>query len=379
MTPELVAGALATIAWLALLLLPSRPYSTRERLYIDPVEDAADLSGVTVIVPARNEARQIAATLAGLAGQGAGLAVIVVDDESTDSTTDVAVAAGRAHESAIRLSVVGGAPLPAGWGGKLWALEQGLARTDSEWVLLLDADIVIAPGVVSALLDQARRSGSDLVSVMADLRCVSFWERLLVPPFVYFFKLLYPFRRVADPASRVAAAAGGCVLVRMDALRAVSAFGSLRGALIDDCTLARLVKQSGRRLWLGLGHGVVSHRQYGSLGSFAAMIARTAFTQLRYSATLLVLVSMLMGVVFAGPLLAVWSQPNAAGIGIGLAGLVAMLAAYAPVQRWYAMPLPWLLTLPLAAVLYLGMTWLSAIHYWRGTRARWKGRAYAVE
>ena len=373
----LLIGAFAAFAWLALLLLPSRPWMTRERL--EPEKgDLPDLSNVTVIIPARNEAAHIGSTLSGLAAQGRNLAVIVVDDQSSDATAAVVAAAVEAHSGTLRIDLLRGAALPPGWGGKLWALDQGLREATRDWVWLLDADIELAPGVAAALLKEAAQGPRAMVSVMAELRCLSFWERLLVPPFIYFFKVIYPFARVNDPSSPVAAAAGGCILVRRDALRSIGAFESFRDALIDDCTLARLVKRSGASIWLGLSRSVVSQRRYVSLSSFAAMVSRTAFTQLRYSLALLLAVTALMLLVFGGPFLVLWLHPDAYGVALAALAFAAMLTGYRPVHRWFGLSPVWLLTFPIAAALYLGMTWLSALMWWRGIRAEWKGRSYAA-
>ena len=375
MAISMLIGATAALAWCVVLLLPSRPYLTRERLNVAGSVDR-DLSHVTVLVPARDEAATIDSTISGLARQGHNLTVNLVDDQSVDGTAQRALdqAAGRAPW--LHLNVYRGSELPVGWGGKLWALQQAFTDVESEWVLLIDADIELAPGTVSALLDQAAVTGSDLVSVMADLRCRSAWERLLVPPFIYFFKLLYPFARVADARSTVAAAAGGCVLVRTKMLRAIGAFSSFSDALIDDCTLARKVKQQGGRLWLGLCHAVISNRRYDSYAEFATMVVRTAFTQLRYSSLLLLLVSLLMVLVFFGPFVALIGVSGIPGVAIFGLGVGAMSLAYWPVLRWYRRPLVAAAALPLAAALYLAMTWQSAIRFWAGTRASWKGRNY---
>jgi hopene-associated glycosyltransferase HpnB len=333
-----------------------------------------NLSQVHVLIPARNEADGIARTLRGLAVQGANLRVTVVDDQSSDATAAIAAdAAGT-----LDLDVVRGEPLPPGWGGKLWALEQGLRQVERPYTLLLDADIELAPGLISALREQMHSSGARLVSVMALLRCLSFWERLLVPPFVYFFKLIYPFASANNPRSRVAAAAGGCIFVETAVLRDVAAFGALRDALIDDCTLAALVKRSGYAIWLGLSHSVSSQRQYANLGSFSQMVSRTAFTQLRYSTVLLMLVTLLMLLLFVLPIVGLVAVPSVLGIWIASLTLAAMAVSYLPTVRFYGLPAIWTLTLPIAAALFLVMTWQSAIAYWRGRRAEWKERVYAT-
>jgi hopene-associated glycosyltransferase HpnB len=248
------------------------------------------------------------------------------------------------------------------------------------YLLLLDADIELAPDRLPALLDRLQASGGGMVSVMAELRCDSLWERLLVPPFIYFFKLIYPFARVNDRNSRVAAAAGGCILIESTVLQEIGGFAAIRAALIDDCALAGKVKRAGYPIWLGLSHSVRSQRSYVSLHSFASMVTRTAFTQLAYSTVLLMVVTLLMLLLFVVPVLGLLplrlgELPPLAPI--GLLALLAMFASYLPTVRFYGLPLAWSLTLPLAALLFLGMTWCSAAHYWRGRKALWKDRVYA--
>jgi len=266
--------------------------------------------------------------------------------------------------------------LPKGWTGKLWALEQGFGEVRRPYTLLLDADIELAPGTIAALRERSRACDLQLVSVMATLRCSTFWERLLAPPFVFFFKLIYPFARVSDPGSRVAAAAGGCMLVQTQALRAIGGLAAIRGELIDDCALAAALKRRGGRLWLGLSHAVQSLRPYPSLRTFWDMVTRTAFCQLRYSTVRLVLASALMLLAFAVPVLGCLAADSVGARLTAAGGLIGMCVAFAPVSRFYGQGLLWTLSLPLAAALYLGMTWGSAWRYWRGIRATWKNRDY---
>lgn len=370
----LLFGSSALVVWVAVLLLPWQPHRTRERIEADAAADD-DLSGVAVVIPARNEAAVIAQTLAALTRQGTGLQVIVVDDQSDDGTAQVcARAAAECGHHPISLRVIDGAPLPAGWAGKPWALQQGFASVERPYTLLLDADIDLASGLLPALLSFARARQADLVSIMAQLHCANVWERLLAPPFVLFFKLLYPFALVNDPRSPTAAAAGGCMLIRTQALRDAGGFAAIRGALIDDCALAATLKTSRAAIWLGLSHSVRSVRGYDRLADFWSMVSRSAFTQLRYSTLSLLGVSLAMGIVFIAPLASLGA--GLPGVLIGAGALLAMSIAYVPVVRFYRLPLLWTLTLPLAAVLFLAMTWSSAFNYWRGTRATWKNRAY---
>jgi hopene-associated glycosyltransferase HpnB len=373
------AAALASIAasaWGLILLLPWQPHRTRERL--EAATESADLGDVAVLIPARNEAGHIGRVLRALGRQGPGLEIVVVDDESGDGTA--AVCRELAAHLPLTLRVVDGAALPAGWAGKLWALQQGLDRIERRYCLLLDADIELAPHMVPALRERALGTGAVLVSVMATLPCRHAWERLLVPAFIFFFKLLYPFSLVAS--GRRAGAAGGCMLVETHALRAIGGFAALRNALIDDCTLAARLRARGGRLVLGLSRSAQSLREYPHLGEFWSMVTRTAFTQLRYSTALLLATTLVMLVVFLAPLaaLAIGIADGAASAriagGIGLAGLVLMALAYLPVVRFYRLPVVWSATLPAAGVLFLAMTWASAINYWRGTKARWKERSY---
>jgi len=372
----LVLVLLSALVWFGVLLVPWRPWSTRER--IGAADEAAipdeNDPSVTALIPARDEAVVIERTLAGLGAQPIGLHVVLVDDQSTDGTADIA--AKTLEEN--RLTIVRGEPLPPGWSGKLWALEQGSRHANTAHVLLLDADIELAPGILPALLRKMESSNLDLVSVMAELRMVSFWEKLLVPAFVYFFKLLYPFSLANNPRSRVAAAAGGCILLRADALRQIGGFSAIRGALIDDCTLASRVKDRGGKIWLGLSHDVRSHRPYPDLASLWNMVARNAFTQLRYSIGLLLLTTALMLLVFWVPVAAVFF-PLLKIQFIGLAALLAMGVAYIPTLRFHGRSIWWAPALPVIGALYLAMTWSSAFRYWFGKRSEWKGRIYGKE
>ncbi len=360
---------IAAFVWAAILGLPWRPWSTRERLNADPTPagKTPDLSRITALMPARNEASVIERTLRALAAQGRLGAIVLVDDESDDGTAARAEALGLE-----RLRIVRGTRPPPGWSGKLWALEQGLRSVETDYVLLLDADIELAPGVLPALTRHLREHTCDMVSIMATLPMNSGWERLLIPPFIYFFKLLYPFALANSPRSRVAAAAGGCILIAGRRLREMGGFAVLRDALIDDCTLAREVKRRGGRTWLGLSRDVIAVRPYERLADIWNMVARTAYTQLLYSPALLLLCTVLLGLTFIVPVLGLLSATPAAGA----IALALMFASYAPTLRFYGLSLWWLPTLPLAATMYLAMTWTSAVRYFRGERSRWKNRTY---
>ncbi len=364
-------AAVPAVAWLALLLLGGRAWRVREWLEAAPGAAPCDLSGVTAIVPARNEAATIEASLDGLARQGAGLRIVVVDDQSQDAT----------HAAASRLQIPGlrivpGRPVPAGWVGKVWALEQGRAHADTRYTLLLDADIGLGPAVLGGLLEKMQREGLHLASLMARLPMARFWDRLLLPAFVYFFKLLYPFALSNSPRwRRIAAAAGGCILLETRVLTAIGGFAALRAELIDDCTLAKLVKAHGFRTWLGLTRSVAALRPHYGLAAIWNMVARTAFAQLRCSTARLLVLSALFVAAFFLPPVALLAG-DAVASGLALVALAAMAASYASTLAFYRIPLLWALTLPAAAGLFLAMTWGSAARLWFGRGALWKGRHY---
>ena len=354
--------------WLIILLLPWRPWSTRESLDGEPDDCREDLSNITVLIPARNEAEVIRTTLSGIMAQGNHLKVILVDDQSEDKTVSLAEEMAGTH-------IVLGRPLPEGWSGKLWALEQGFQQVDTPLVLLLDADIELKPGILIRLRREMMKRRVHLISLMAYLRMVSPWERLLMPAFIYFFKLLYPFRLSNSAFPRVAAAAGGCILIRTDMLRAIGGFAAVRGQLIDDCALARKVKSIGGRTWIGLSHSALSLRAYDRPGVIWNMVARTAFHQLHYSITLLLLVTGVMILMFGMPVAGLLFPSLTAGLA-SLCGLCAMMLGYIPTLKFYGLSRKWAFCMPLIGILFLAMTWTSAIRFWQGKGAKWKGRAY---
>jgi hopene-associated glycosyltransferase HpnB len=359
--------------WLGLLAVPWRPWSTRETLEPSETNLDAEFADLTVLIPARDEAECIAATLNSLAQQGKISRIILIDDQSSDGTAQVAAALGLHN-----LTIIPGRTPPPGWSGKLWALQQGYEQAQTGRLLLLDADIELSAGVLQALYTRADADNLALVSVMARLYAETFWERLLLPPFIYFFKLIYPFALSNKPESGVAAAAGGCILLDKTRLDSVGGFEVLHDAIIDDCTLARLVKRSGGRTWLGLSQSVRAIRPYSSLAGIWSMVARTAFTQLRYSIPLLVICTALLVISFLVPLAGLFSSQASIVLTAAVA-LIAMGITYWPTVRYYNLPTVWVVTLPFAACLFLAMTWTSAVRYWRGERSRWKNRSYDVE
>jgi hopene-associated glycosyltransferase HpnB len=367
-------AVLTAAVWLGLVLAHGRFWTTAVRLPTAP--EPAGWPDVAVLVPARDEAGQLPATLPGLLAQRypGRLRVVLADDGSTDGTAEVARA--LAAGAAVPLDVVPVPPRPPGWAGKVWAQEQALGHAgDAPWLLLTDADIAHPPGSVAALVAAAVADRRDLVSLMARLRVATGWERLVVPAFVYFFAQLYPFRWVAS--GRVAAAAGGCVLLRREALERAGGFAAVRDAVIDDVALARAVHRAGGRLWLGLADAVTSVRPYPGLGDLWQMVARSAYTQLRRSPILLAGTVAGLLLVYLAPVvtcLAGLAAGSAVAAAAGGLAWLLMTASYLPQVRYSGLPAVLALTLPLVAVLYLLMTVDSARQHRLGRGATWKGR-----
>ncbi len=362
-------AALALGIWVYLLLGHGKFWQAGPTLA--PARPRA-VPAVTIIVPARDEADVVGPALASLVAQDyqGDFRVLLVDDSSTDGTGNVARAI-----TDPKLFVIEAAPRPQGWSGKLWALEQGLAAADTDWVLFTDADIVHEPQHLSTLMAKAEAGAYDLVSEMVALNCESQAERALVPAFVFFFAMLYPFAWANDPESRIAAAAGGVMLVRRAALARAGGLAAIRGALIDDVTLSQALKKNGR-IWLGHSQLATSRRPYPTAADIWRMVARTAYVQLRFSPSWLAGTVLGMLLVYAVPPLALAVGPAPARIAGGLAW-AGMSAAFVPtLLRFRLLPLRAPL-LPLVALFYTAATIGSAVNHYRGRGVMWKQRAYS--
>lgn len=331
---------------------------------------------VAVVVPARNEAEHIGQSLGSLLAQdySGELTIILVDDGSSDGTSEIATSLAAEE----RLAIIRGKPLPAGWSGKLWATNQGLAHERAgaaDYILLTDADIAHETDHVSVLVAKAEADGRDMVSEMVRLRCVTLAERALIPAFVFFFQMLYPFAEVADPAKRAAGAAGGTMLVSRGALDRIRGVSRIRGELIDDCALAKEIKRTGGRIWLGHTTRADSRRAYSHWKDVWNMIARTAYVQLGNSPLMLLGCVAGMGIVFcAPPVLAIFAH----GVSRWLSVLswLAMAGAIQPtLGRYHRSPL-WGLALPGISFFYLCATVASAVRHSRGRGGEWKSRVY---
>jgi hopene-associated glycosyltransferase HpnB len=343
-----------------------------------PATSATPARRVVIVMPARDEAPVIAAAVASLLRQrfAGDVRLIVIDDGSTDGTAELVRAAAAAQGCSARVAVLAGTELPRGWTGKLWAMAQGVraaARLGADYLLFTDADIEHGPDSVAALVAYAEAQRLDLVSHMARLSCASPAERLLIPAFVFFFFMIYPPAWVASPRSRLAAAAGGCLLVRPGALERSGGLQSIRSCIIDDCALARAVKDHGGRIALQLAHHTRSLRSYGSCGEIGDMIARTAFAQLRHSYLALAATLLGMLVTFMLPVVLLGSA-QALAMCVSLAALLTMSLCYLPMVRFYGLHPAWCLSLPGAALYYSWALVRSALRYARGTGGRWKGR-----
>jgi len=336
---------------------------------------------VVAIVPARNEAEFIARTVDSLVKQDypGELRVVVVDDHSEDGTGDLAREAAARAGASDRVLVRQGATLQSGWTGKLLAMQQGVESAgarESEYFWFTDADIEHAPDALRRVVQRAETEKLDLVSLMALSQVNSLSEHLLIPPFLYFFLKLYPPRWIANREAKTAGAAGGCVLLKREALDRMGGLAAIRGEVIDDCTMANAVKRSGGGLWMGLTRKSVSLRTYATFTEIKDLIARTAFTQLGYSSLLLAGTLLGMIVTYLLPVILTFSgQPVVWRL--GLAAWALMAITYLPTVRFYKLSPLWAAALPLAAAFYTYATWISAVRYWLGRGGQWKGRAQA--
>jgi hopene-associated glycosyltransferase HpnB len=382
MTFELAAAAIGLAAWAYLLAARGGFWRANVRDEADACPAPAAWPSVAAVIPARNEADVIASNVSSLLKQDypIPLHIIVTDDQSSDGTASAAQSAAAALGAQDRLTVLSGEPLPPGWTGKLWAQKQGTAYAASlpeppRYLLLTDADIAYDAGVVRRLAGRAEARGLVLTSLMAKLRCESLAERMLIPAFVFFFQMLYPFAWVNRKDHAMAGAAGGCMLVRADVLEAAGGIEAIRSSLIDDCALGRAMKQQGP-VWLGLTDSVHSLRPYPGFGDIRRMVARSAYDQLGYSPLLLAgtVIGMLL-IYLMPPLLAVMGTGLAQAAGALAWGL--MTIAFYPIVRFYRLFPLWALALPAIACCYVLFTLDSALQHWRGKGGFWKGRVQA--
>ena len=377
----LISGLFCLAIWI--YLLTAHGGFWRVARFQAGVQPRSAIDGtIAVVIPARDEAEVIGPTVQSLMGQtcAQSIHVFVVDDHSSDGTSEAAREAARSCGRLEALDVISGSAVPAGWTGKLWAVEQGVQhalRLHPRFLLLTDGDIRHSPDNIPTLVTIAEAGNYALTSFMVKLHCRSLAERFLIPPFVFFFFLLYPPAWIRDPRRKVAGAAGGCMLVRPHALQRAGGLAAIRNQIIDDCALARGVKQSGGRVWLGLTQDSCSTRVYGTLGEIEQMIARTAFNQLQHSAWLLLGALVGLTITYLLPLGLLWSG-NWLPAMVGAASWLLMTAAFVPMVRFYGLNPAWALTLPLSACFYMLATLHSAIKFWLGHGGEWKGRAQDV-
>jgi hopene-associated glycosyltransferase HpnB len=364
-------GGLVAAIWAYLLLGRGFFWSTR---LAAPAPEPAHYPRVVAVIPARNEAEGVGRAVASLLDQDypGDFSIVLVDDHSNDGTAEVAREAARGRED--RFTIVAARSLPGGWTGKLWALGEGVRQIASppDLYLFTDADIAHHRTNLRELVARLEAEQRDMVSLMVKLHCESFAEKFLIPPFVFFFALLYPFSWSNNPRKATAAAAGGCVLLRRSAYEQIGGYAAIRGELIDDCALAAAVKKSGGSIWLGLTQGTESLRLYPEIADIWNMVARTAYTQLQYSPLLLAGTVLGLVITYLAPILLLFAGGTAALL--GLAAWIIMSAIYAAMLRFYGRSLLWAPLLPAAASVYLGATIASAWRHWRGRGGQWKGR-----
>jgi len=380
-TAELLIACLVLAVWVYLLAFHGGFWLMRERDDVDEPDPRRAWPSVTAVIPARDEAKLLSQSLGSLLAQDypGRFSIVLVDDQSSDGTA--AVARSLAAAAKFNVAVVPGQALPFGWTGKVWAMQQGIAYTEAgsdqpDYLLFTDADIAYASDAVRRLVARAKERDLVLTSIMAKLNCESLAERALIPAFVFFFQMLYPFHWVNRSAASTAAAAGGCMLVDRRALERAGGIVKVRNALIDDCALAALLKTQGP-LWLGLSNRVWSLRAYPRFGDIRSMVARSAYAQLRYSPFLLI--ASILAMIFAylaPPFFAVFGNFPANLLAFAVWALMAL--AYLPILQFYRISPLWAVALPVIAAAYAAFTLDSAYQHWRGRGGLWKGRSQAL-
>ena len=381
MTDSVIA-ALALAIWLYLIAGRGAFWHASVRDDSSQATPSRSSPGVIAIVPARNEADVIAESLRSLLVQDypGAFSVVLVDDQSRDSTATLAAKVATDIDAQHRLKIVPGRALPAHWAGKVWAMKQGIDHADGlpqqpRYLLFTDADIAYAPDTLRRLVVRAEAGSLVLTSLMAKLRCESFAERALIPAFVFFFQMLYPFAWVNRRNCETAAAAGGCMLVRRDALRKAGGIEAISDALIDDCALGKKLKSVGP-IWLGLTDNVRSLRAYPYLSDIRRMVSRSAYDQLRYSPILLMeTVAGMVLIYLVPPFFALFGSSMGQALGVSAFALMAL--ALQPILRFYRVSPLWGLALPAIACAYIVFTLDSAYQHLRGRGGHWKGRIQA--
>jgi len=377
----LIAGCVCVFVWIYLILAHGRFWMV-QRLGARVAPLSAIPGPIAVVIPARNEADVIGDAVRSLLQQSCAGAIhiFLVDDNSSDGTAEAARQAAANSSRPDALTVIRGQPLPDGWTGKLWAMQQGIEqalRVHPQFLLLTDADVQHSPANVATLVSVAESRGYDLASFMVKLHCRSLPEKLLVPAFVFFFFMLYPPEWIRNPRRKMAGAAGGCVLIRPEALARAGGVEAIRGQIIDDCALARMVKRSGGKVWLGVTPDTRSLRAYKSFSEIERMIARTAFNQLQHSIWLLAGAVAGLLLLYLLPLALLLSGSRSLAL-VGAAAYLLMWVTYSPMVRFYRLNATWALTLPFSAAFYMVATVHSAVMYWSGRGGEWKGRAQDI-
>lgn len=389
-------GLLGLLTWIWLFFFHGEYWRFREKTIAEDIDSSEFiLPQISVLIPARNEEEVLPETLPSLFEQNypGKLEIFLVNDNSTDDTRRVATQIAQTHHAGDNFHLIENKPTPAGWSGKVWALHRGFKRVKQAQpglVLLTDADIQHSPDSIRQLVSHLILNDLDLVSFMAKLQVETFWEKLLIPSFVYYFSMVFPFKWVNEPKKSTAAAAGGCVLLKKSMLKNAGGFASISDAIIDDCALAKLIKSEGGSIWLGLSNLVTSIRSYGGLRGVWNMVSRSAFSQLNHSFLLLLGTVLGLVIIFFPPpallitgVLGVTSPTITSGtlsswgyMGIALISWITMSATFRPIIDIYGLPRYYTLLAPLSGGLYAMMTIDSAYKWLRGDGGSWKGRTY---
>lgn len=362
-----VVSLLAVVPW-AWCVVVDR-LDRRHRVSLDDVEPSESVALVSVIVPARDEARGIRAAVASLAAQGHdALEVIVVDDESTDGTAAEAWAAATE-----RVRVVEGRPVPGGWVGKSWACHQGYALARGDWLLFTDADVRHAPDTVSRALALVERTGRAGATLLPVLETGSLVEQAVQPAAAVLIRsFVAPGPLVRSPHTPVAIAAGGFILVSRTAYEAVGGHEAMRHELVDDQMLAIRLKAAGTPLLLASSAGRVHVRMYvGARETLRGWRKNTSAGLGGGSVAVASMFALTGAVASIAPAVALWRGPRS----IGAIGLALQLAARAGSQEVAPTPRRAWALFPVGALTLSLLSLVSSLDRLRGGVV-WRGRRY---
>ena len=381
----IVISSIAFVAGILIIIWLHGQYQLD--IVVEPSETPSAFSLISVCVPARNEERNIRRCVEKLLAQTyPNFEIIVLDDQSTDSTREILRSIAVQTN---RLNVLPGSDLPLGWAGKPHALTQAAAAAHGEWLCFVDADTFVTPDALAAVYAKAIETKADLFTIMTKQIMLTFWERAVLPLVMLALSVGFSPRKVNDPSRKDAIANGQFIFIKRTVYEAVGGHEAIKGSIVEDKDLAVLVKGKGYRLVVADGRKVASTRMYTSLAEMWEGWTKNIYLGLRDDRGLLLLGVFGAFLAFtAALLLPLWVLGGVAltVTGSGLEGSVVLLEVLVlwvyliywrvlssremGIPAWYA------LTTPLGAGVFAAMMLVSAWNVLSGKGVTWKGRTY---